>query len=405
MKLNFLMFFLRDAAVEALIGGLDKKMTDALTEAKKVNDELVKLNTKFENDVKLINEDAGKKGATLEQIQADVNELKAKSGRIIAAQESQVKSVHSLVAGAFEEKMADIQKYGKFKKDFTAKESQNIIMTKAAGTMTAANNLTGSTVLTYNLVPAVRGRQAVHMRDLVSTVPSATGAWTFYRQNTPPGEGSFDFQTTHGNSKNQIDYDLTQVTVNAEYLAGFSVVARQMMTDLPFLQTFVTNEMVEDYLRTESFKFFDQMATGGGATGSNVTNASVTVEKIIDYMTNLMTNNYQPNAIVCRPAVWGSVLKTKPNDYSIPGGVTISPTGDVMILGIPLVACTTNALSDSKVIVGDWSRAAIIQNEGLSTGIFEQDQDNVRKNVVTIRVEARVGFAILRPDAFVYGNS
>jgi HK97 family phage major capsid protein len=405
MKLSFVALFILDAAVEKLIGGLDEKMSTTLAEAKKANDELIKLNTKFEKQVEEINTEAGKKGATLEQIQNDVKELQAKSGRIIAAQESQVKSVHQLIAKTFEESMPDIAKYGKFKKTYEAKETQNVIMTKAAGTMTAANNLTGSTVLTYNLVPAVRGRQAVHMRDLVATVPSATGAWTFYRQNTPVGEGSFDFQTTHGNSKNQIDYDLTQVTVNAEYLAGFSVVARQMMTDLPFLQSFVTTEMVEDYLRTESFKFFDQMATGGGATGSATTSASVTVEKIIDYMTNLMTNNYQPNAIVCRPAVWGSVLKTKPNDYSIPGGVTISPTGDVMILGIPMVACTTNALADNKVIVGDWSRAAIIQTEGLSTGIFEQDQDNVRKNVVTIRVEARVGFAILRPDAFVYGAS
>lgn len=402
MKLSFLARFFYDPApttTETILAGLDSKMTTAITESQKANAELLKLNQKFESEVAKLNEDAGKKGATLEKIVEDVKELQAKQGRIIATQENTVKSVHDEIAKGMKEHAAAIAK-GKFKFDI-----ENGAVLKTVGNMTASANLTGSTVISYNLIPAVRGRQAVHMRDLVQTIPSQTGTWLFYRQNSPAGEGSFDFQTTHGAAKAQLDYDLTAVTVNAEFLAGYSRVARQMLQDLPFLQTFVNSELVEDYLRTESFKFFDQMALGGGATGASTTSASVTVEKIIDYMTNLMQNNYQPNAIVCRPAVWGSVLKTKPNDYSIPGGVTISPNGDVMILGIPMVACTTNALPDNKVLVGDWTKAAIIQAEGLSVGMFEQDQDNVIKNLITIRVESRVGFAILRPDAFVYGAS
>jgi len=396
MKLNFLaVFFYDPSPTDILIGALDTKMTAALSEAQKANVELVKLNQKLEAEVAKLNADGVTKGATIEQILEDVKEVKAKSNRIITTQENRVKSVQEEIAIGFKASFDDVKK-GKFKFD---------IDQKAAGTMTAANNLTGDVVVSYNLVPAVRGRQAVHMRDLVSTIPSATGLWQFYRQNTPPGEGSIDFQTTHGNAKNQLDYDLTAVNVTAEFLAGYSRIARQMLQDLPFMQTFVNNELVEDYMRTESFKFFNELAGGGGATGSSTTGSSVTVEKIIDYMTNLMQNNYQPNAIVARPAVWGTVLKTKPADYSIPGGVSISPNGDVLILGIPFVACTTNALPDNKILVGDWSKAAIIQTEGLSVGMFEQDQDNVIKNLITTRIESRVGFAILRPDAFVYGNT
>jgi HK97 family phage major capsid protein len=380
---------------EKILGELNENMSKTLKESQKANEELIKLNQKFESEVKKLNEDAAAKGATVEQILEDVKELKAKSTRIIASTERSVKSVREEIANGFE-KNFDKVKSSKFRFE---------IEQKSAGTMTAAANLTGEVVHTYSTVPAVRGRQAVHMRDLVSTIPSATGTWVFYRQNTPPGEGSFDFQTTHGNAKPQLDYDLTAVTVNAEFLAGYSRIARQMITDLPFLQTFVNNELVEDYLRTESFKFFDQMALGGGATGNSTTSASVTAEKVIDYVANLMQNNYQPNAIVVRPAVWATILKTKPQDYSVPGGVTISPSGDVMIVGIPLVSCTTNALPDNKILVGDWSKAAIIQTDGLSVGMFEQDQDNVIKNLITIRVESRVGFAILRPDAFVYGSA
>jgi HK97 family phage major capsid protein len=397
MKLNFLArLFFEPSATEVIIANLDTKMTAALVESQKANTELVKLNAKYEAEVARMNTELAAKGATIEQIQGQVVELQAKQTRIISSEQHTVKSVREEIAKGMETHHADLVKTGKFK---------FAIDQKAVGTMTTANSLTGAVQITYDLQPAVRGRQAVHMRDLVSTIPSATGLWQFYRQNTPVGEGSFDFQTTHGNAKNQLDYDLTAVNVTAEFLAGYSRVARQMLQDLPFMQTFVNNELVEDYLRTESFKFFDQMALGGGATGGTGTSASVTVEKMIDYIANLMQANYQPNAIVVRPAVWATILKTKPNDYSVPGGVVISPTGQIMIVGIPLVACTTNALPDNKILVGDWSKAAIIQTEGLSVGMFEQDQDNVIKNLVTVRVESRVGFAILRPDAFVYGNA
>lgn len=378
-----------------ILEAIDTKMESSLSQAKKANDNFETLQTKFNTEVERLNAEGLKNKETLDTIKEQVTELQAKTGRLVDTAQKEATNARIEIAKEFEKNILNV-KQGKFKFD---------IEQKAVGNMTASANLTGSTVLTYNLQPAVRGRMGVQMRDLVPVIPSATGTWVFYRQNNPVGEGSIDFQTTHGAAKNQLDYDLTQVTVNAEFLAGYVRIARQMLQDLPFLQNFVNNELVEDYMRTETFKFFDQMATGGGATGSSTTAASVTVEKVIDYIANLMTNNYQPNAIIARPAVWASILKTKPADYSIPGGVTISPTGDVLILGIPLLPVTTNALSDSKVIVGDFSKAAIIQAEGLSVGMFEQDQDNVIKNLITMRIEARVGFAILRPDAFIYANS
>ena len=379
-----------------LLESISGNVVKALTEAQKAQTELQVVNTKLTADVAALNTELAAKGATIEQMQGEIREMSAKQNAIASPALTAAKNVRETIAKKFEETFPTIQKGGKFNFD---------IEQKAVGVMTSSANLTGNVVITYANQVATRGRQAVHIRDLVSVIPSATGVWQFYRQNTPPGEGSFGFQTTHGASKNQVDYDLTAVTVNAEFLAGYARVARQMMQDLPFLQTFINNEMIEDYLRRESFEFFDKLAGGGQATGSTTTGASVTVEKIIDYIANLMQDNHNPNVIVTRPAVWATVLKTKPSDYSIPGGVTISPNGDVLILGIPMVACTTNALPDNKILVGDFTKAAIIQTEGLSVGTFEQDQDNVIKNLVTIRVESRVGFAVLRPEAFVYGNA
>jgi HK97 family phage major capsid protein len=350
-------------------------------------------NKALENELKQLTETLTKQNKTIEEILAAQNEFKAKRGRF-SALTGEEKTAKENLAEAFAEHFEEIK---------AVRKSKGVnFEVKAVGTMTTSANLTGAVVNQYSLTPAIRGRRKVHMQDLVSTINSSTGLWSFYRQNNPVGEGSFGFQLTHGNAKAQIDYDLTKVDVTCEYLAGFVRIAKQMMQDLPFLQSFVANELLEDYKRQESFEFFGTLRSA--ATGNSTTSASVYAEKIIDWIANLSDNDYDPNYIVTTAAQWATLLKTKPNDYSTPGGVTVSPTGDVMIVGVPVVIANSLYLGSTpnKTLVGDFTKAAIIQVDGLRTEFFEQDSDNVQKNLITARTERRVGFATLRPDAFVY---
>lgn len=359
-----------------------------LADAKK---ELTALETRHADEVKAINEDRAKQGLTLEEIRKEVLELKAKNGRIKGAKEDMEKKAAVLIAEAFEEHYEKIKTVGA--------DIKPRFEVKAAGNMTAAANLTGNALATYDLTPAVRGRRKINFRDLVPVINSATGIWKFYRENIPVGQGSLAMQTTHAAPKAQIDYALTEVTVTADYLAGFVRFAKQMAQDLPFLQNFIANELVEDYKRTESGTFLPTLcaaATGDTSVGGD----TVLAEKYIDYIANLMANDYNPNAIITTAVNWGTILKTKPQNYSIPGGVQISPDGTVLFVGIPLLA--QNNMAAGKTLVGDFTKAALIQTEGLSVNFYEQDSDNVQRNLITAKVEARVGLAILRPDAFIY---
>lgn len=175
-----------------------------LAEAKK---EYETLNQKYVDEVKSLNEDRTKQGATLEEIRKEVLELKAKGGRK-GAQADMEKKAAQLISEAFEEHFEKIKVVGG--------EVKPRLELKAAGNMTAAANLTGATVAQYNLTPAVRGRRKINFRDLVPVINSATGTWKFYRENTPVGQGSLAMQTTHGAVKNQLDYALTEVTVIAD---------------------------------------------------------------------------------------------------------------------------------------------------------------------------------------------
>lgn len=346
--------------------------------------------TEFEAKVLALNEEMGKKGATLEAIQTQIAEMKAQEGRFSAGENPNEKKAAVIIADAFEEHFAELKSVRKG-------NGQKIDM-KAAGTMTAAANLTGNVIATYDNLVAVRGRRRINIRDLIPVINSATGRWIFYRQNTPVGEGSVTFQSAPGATKPQLDYDLTEVVVNATFMAGWVLIEKSMMQDLPFLQNFVANELVEDFKRAESGAYFGQLTAG--AAGDGTTASTVYAEKIIDWIATLMGNDWYANAIVTTPANWASVLKTKPNDYSVPGGIQIASDGTVLFCGIPLIA--QNNIAAGKTLVGDFTQAAILQAEGMSVDFFEQDGTNVRQNLITARIEARTALVNRRPDAFIY---
>ena len=127
---------------------------------------------------------------------------------------------------AFESKQAEFKA---FAKDRNAKLVLDI---KAVGDMTLSSNLTGDGVASYNsrqgLVPA----QKINFRDLIPTTVSPTGLYVTYRETGT--EGSISVQT-EGAAKDQIDYDLTEVKVASDYIAGYARFSKQMMYQLSLI--------------------------------------------------------------------------------------------------------------------------------------------------------------------------
>lgn len=281
-------------------------------------------------------------------------------------------------------------------------ESVNLAL-KTAGTMTVADDLTaGSAVTTYNLTLQQLPARAVNFRSLVGITPSGTGIFQFPREVAK--EGSIAFQTTPGNKKSIINARFEMVTVTTDYLAGLAPVAKQMMQDLPFVQGFMPNFMLREYLFQEDTEMYADLIAA--ATGSSTITGSPTsdIEQIMGYVTNLRKTNYQPNGIVMNPADVYKIFINKgatSGDYTLPPGVVLSNSGAISIFGIPVYE--TTFIPEDKVIVGDWSKATIVQTDGLSVQTDDRG-DNFDNNTVTWKVEARVGLAVLQPAAFVYAD-
>ena len=377
---------------------LELKMNEQKQEVAAATEKAAK---SFESKVEQINEEMVKANKTALEALEQVKEAKAAFGKIAAKEENRVamsyadhiNSIKSEIAAGIEKGYGQIKEAART----NGKGFAYDLDLKAVGTMTIGNNLTGSVYTSYVDNPYLRAFVNPHLRSVFNIVPVSTGSVSFPRGNTPVGEGSFGKQT-EGSGKPQVDYDVTVVNTALSFIAGYAKVSRQMIDDLPFLQAYLQQSLIEDFQRAEDTYYLNAIAasaTAGSSSGAN------TAEKFIDYVAQLGALNWTANLALTTHAGWAGLLKTKPSDYSVPGGMTIDNNGNVRIVGIPVIP--HSLVTASKIYVMDTSQYAIAQQSGLAVRSTEFDQDDFIKNLITFRCEARCELLQYQPTAAVYG--
>lgn len=377
---------------------LESKLAEQKAEVAQVTEKAQK---NFDNKVEGINESLLKTNKSIEEARAEVLEAKAAFGRLQANTEKKVATsyaehifnIKNEIGTAIEKGWNDIKSAARTNgKGFSYEMDM-----KAVGVMTIGNNLTGSVYTSYVDNAFLRSFVNPHLRSVFNIIPVSTGSVSFPRGNTPVGEGSFGKQT-EGSAKPQIDYDVTVVNTALSFIAGYAKVSRQMIDDLPFLQAYLQQSLIEDFQRAEDTYYLNAIAssaTAGSSSGAN------TAEKFIDYVAQLGSANWNANLSLTTHAGWANLLKTKPADYSVPGGMVIDNNGNVRILGIPVIP--HSLVTASKIYVMDTTKFAIAQQSGLNVRSTEFDQDDFIKNLITFRCEARCELLQFQPTAAIYG--
>ena len=377
---------------------LELKMNEQKQEVAAATEKAAK---SFESKVEQINEEMVKANKTALEALEQVKEAKAAFGKIAAKEESRVSLSYADHINSIKSEIANgIEKgYGQIKEASrtNGKGFAYDLDLKAVGTMTIGNNLTGSVYTSYVDNPYMRAYVNPHLRSVFNIVPVSTGSVSFPRGNTPVGEGSFGKQT-EGSAKPQVDYDVTVVNTALSFIAGYAKVSRQMIDDLPFLQAYLQQSLIEDFQKAEDTYYLNAIAAGATA---GVSSGANTAEKFIDYVAQLGALNWTANLALTTHAGWAGLLKTKPSDYSVPGGMTIDNNGNVRIVGIPVIP--HSLVTASKIYVMDTSQYAIAQQSGLAVRSTEFDQDDFVKNLITFRCEARCELLQYQPTAAIYG--
>lgn len=206
-------------------------------------------------------------------------------------------------------------------------------------------------------------------------------------------------------------------TGNVRTIAHLARISKQLLADGPALAAYINQRIVygvdlvvEDQLVSGdgTGQNLSGILTTGNYTAHGATKAAlgggtnITLFDLILYAKSKVEQAFfRPNVILMNPADW-TTLQMKKNtsgDYYL--GHPSSVAQKVM-WGLPV--WTTPAISQGQFLVGDFNQAATLwTRQGMTVEAFEQDQDNVQKNLVTIRAERRLGFGIERPSALCGG--
>lgn len=364
--------------------------------AKEIKDQIGSIDAKLEAKVAELNEDAKKKGETLDELKEKVDKQLAESNRLKTSMSEQIGKDWSR-SQFVQHEIAEIIKQNY---DSIKSESFKEPLRAKLGTMTLADNLTGTSRISYVDNGFMRSiKSNPRLLELFNIIPTATGNVTFPRGNDPVGEGSFGAQS-EGAAKAEVDYDVTMVNTAVPFIAGRAKVSRQMLQDLPFLQAYLSMSLMEDFNQAVNTRFLNTIASNSTAfSGAGTLTAERFVQAIGQHGALGLG---QANIILTTWTGWTQMLNTKPSDFSTPAGTSVDASGNIRIAGVQVVPHIQVTAGRFYAINTD--AFAVAQASPFQIRSTEFNSDDFDKNLISYRAEARLELLSFQPKSAVYGN-
>ena len=392
------------AALDTEISTIKKSVGDVDLAVKEAQNIINTTKTELEKSIKVVTD--------------EVDLIKSQSAKIIESTKGESKPFSEVLKSSLEPYTDELAKIAR--KDNGRNQNLKIDIKAVADVTTA--NITGGTVWSnINRGGIVLNPdRKVHMRDLLPGGTLGPGSvYTFMRENGV-GEGAPTF-VAEGATKPQFDMDLVEASVQIETLAGWVRVTRKAMQNIPGFISYLQMQMPKRLLKAEDAGILygsgttpeiKGLLTSGNFVASTSV-ATVLAEKIIDDIA-VLNDTYERDAtgIAMRPIHYASFFKNKAagsGEYDLPQNV-VFVNGQLYIGGIPVVQTTglninlADTPDSADYMVGDFTGAQFLIQEGMRIEFFEQDGDNVRTNKVTVRIEETVALPVFGSTYFIKGT-
>jgi HK97 family phage major capsid protein len=221
-----------------------------------------------------------------------------------------------------------------------------------------------------------------------------------------------------GKPESALVFELANAPVRT--IAHWLKLSKQVMEDAPALATYVDRRLRYGVLLRAQNQVINGNGTAPNISGILDSGNFAAYAPVADQTTYIDILNaakyqvigadYQPSAYFLNPADWGVIERTKrgsSDDGYVAGdgaGLTYLQGGMVPVIwGLPVVA--SNSVPEGTFICGAFDMATqIFLRQGVAVEMFEQDEDNVQKNLITVRAEQRMAFAVFRPESIVAGE-
>lgn len=262
-------------------------------------------------------------------------------------------------------------------------------------------------------------RDMFHLRDIIPVGATASEAikYPVIGEKTGDGPAPWARGTTVANTpaKPSFEPNMSVQTANVEWIAGIMRLPVEMLADLPFLTSFIQNFARQELLEAEDYQLLNGNGTSPQLTGlipnateyaAGDTAYTTVLEQIVDAnLRQLGGYNTTGTDVILNHAQIVDIILNKATgsgEYNNPNGVVGYVNGQLNIAG--LRAHRTNQIAAGEFLLGNFNHAQIFQRMAPQLRFFEQDQDNVVKNLVTVRIEERLALAILKTTSFIHGT-
>lgn len=260
-------------------------------------------------------------------------------------------------------------------------------------------------------------REILRIRDLLAQGQTSSDSLKFpqikaWTNNAAP---VFDKPTSvqalgAGGLKPESELTIEDKTFDIHTIAHLLRVHKNILSDVPALRSIIDNKMIEGL-----DEVVDAQLIRGDGTGNNVDGllknaktftrhqaGDTKLDVLRRSLTDLRAFNFRPDAFVLNPFDWEDIELLKGTDARY---VWVSVTEG----GVPRVWRTrvvdTQAIDEGDFLVGAFRQVAqVFDREQAAVQAFEQDRDNVARNLITLRAETRLGLVIYDQNGLVKGE-
>lgn len=386
-------------SLKASLEEFDAKAKEAHAESVKALEE--KLEAKFKADIKVV------------QDHADKLDMELQNGKGANGKDE---TFEQILGKAIEKETDNFKKLERKEKGAKVVLELDVKGVKAVGAVSTAN-VTGSTHWGAQARPGIimDPSTVTHMRQLMNVGSAGPGTDYYFMRENGAGEGA-PAPVAEGATKPQFDVDLVESSVKFETIAGWMLISRKALNNIPGITSYLSTRLPEKLFDVEDQQVLygtgtspqiKGILTSGNFVAGSAAGATALSEKIINDL-SVFEDTYKrrANAIVMRPIDYWSFFKQKASgsgEYNLPQNV-VYVNGQLLISGIAVAR--TTALTTGDYVIGDFANGAdLLVQEAMRIEFFEQDSTNVRTNQVTVRIEETIAMPVYGSTFFMKGSS
>jgi len=344
----------------------------------------------LENDIKAFVHESKSKLASIDKLEARVNEI----GEMVDGLYASQKSAHNA---------------GNITLKSLLESSEDLALLRRKGSGRAVISLDTKALTSTNLGTTKEhmgvfgaGTAAGRLYSSLTVVPTDAGAVEFARVAVPSAAATAEGAAVPGS-----DPASTLVTLPLRSVGVMVTTSKQTLEDLPGLEAQIQALIADSLVAAID----SQLIAGDGAGANLVGFSQVAVyqtagagEKMLDAIARAAGTCAavaQPDVVVLNPADLWQIAREKDSNNAY----IFSPAGNLeKIYGLNVIA--SPGMGTDRFLVGTLSpSASVIRQKGtVSIEISTEHADNFQKGLISIRGEVRLALCVMKPAAFVYGE-